>query len=150
MRDQVPFEAVKQLSLDRANAVKQELVNNYKFQPNQFSVEGMGWSKERQRAQSWPVRAYRPLDFVLDDVLIFLLDDRDQLAAPFLLILAGDQGVMPETRLQFIENHEGVDAADVLLLDDQLLVLVALEFRPEDDGFGLPRQRRCRWCSCRG
>jgi outer membrane protein OmpA-like peptidoglycan-associated protein len=46
MRNEVPFEAVQQLSLDRANAVKQELVNRYKFQPNQFSVEGLGWSKE--------------------------------------------------------------------------------------------------------
>lgn len=48
MRGQIDFEPVKQLSLDRANAVKQLLVNQYKFQPNQFSVEGMGWSKEIQ------------------------------------------------------------------------------------------------------
>jgi len=46
MKGQVPFEAVKQLSLDRANAVKEELVRRYKFQPNQFSVDGAGWSKE--------------------------------------------------------------------------------------------------------
>ena len=46
MRGQVPFDAVKMLSLNRANAVKQELVQRYKFQPNQFSVEGVGWSKE--------------------------------------------------------------------------------------------------------
>jgi outer membrane protein OmpA-like peptidoglycan-associated protein len=46
MRGQVPFDAVKQLSLNRANAVKQELVKRYKFQPNQFSVDGAGWSKE--------------------------------------------------------------------------------------------------------
>lgn len=49
MRGQIPFEAVKQLSLDRANAVKQELVRRYKFQPNQFSVDGVGWSKELQQ-----------------------------------------------------------------------------------------------------
>jgi len=46
MRNQVPFDAVKQLSLNRANAVKQELVKRYKFQPNQFSVDGAGWSRE--------------------------------------------------------------------------------------------------------
>jgi len=46
MRNQVPMDAVKQLSLNRANAVKQELVKRYKFQPNQFSVEGVGWARE--------------------------------------------------------------------------------------------------------
>jgi NitT/TauT family transport system substrate-binding protein len=45
MKDYVPFSAVKQLSLDRANAVKQELVRRFKLQPNQFSVEGWGWQK---------------------------------------------------------------------------------------------------------
>jgi len=46
MRGQVPFEAVRQLSLNRANAVKEELVKRYNFQANQFSVDGLGWSKE--------------------------------------------------------------------------------------------------------
>jgi NitT/TauT family transport system substrate-binding protein len=46
MKDRVPLEAVRQLSLDRANAVKEELVRRYKFQPNQFSVDGAGWAKE--------------------------------------------------------------------------------------------------------
>ena len=46
MRGRVPLEAVKQLSLNRANGVKQELVRRYNFQPNQFSVDGVGWSKE--------------------------------------------------------------------------------------------------------
>jgi len=46
MKDFVPFSAVKQLSLDRANAVKQELVRRFNLQPNQFAVEGMGWNKE--------------------------------------------------------------------------------------------------------
>jgi outer membrane protein OmpA-like peptidoglycan-associated protein len=46
MRGSVPSDAVKQLSLNRANAVKQELVNRYKFQPNQFSVAGVGWERE--------------------------------------------------------------------------------------------------------
>jgi outer membrane protein OmpA-like peptidoglycan-associated protein len=46
MRGQIPFDAVRQLSLNRANAVKEELVKRYNFQPNQFSVDGLGWSKE--------------------------------------------------------------------------------------------------------
>jgi outer membrane protein OmpA-like peptidoglycan-associated protein len=46
MKNEVPFEAVQELSLNRANAVKQELVSHYKFQPNQFSVQGLGWNRE--------------------------------------------------------------------------------------------------------
>jgi outer membrane protein OmpA-like peptidoglycan-associated protein len=37
---------VRELSLNRANAVKEELVKRYKFQSNQFSVDGLGWTKE--------------------------------------------------------------------------------------------------------
>ena len=36
---------VKELSLRRANSVKEALVNKFKMQPNQFSVEGAGWSR---------------------------------------------------------------------------------------------------------
>lgn len=36
---------VKELSLNRANSVKQELVNKYKLQPNQLITVGMGWAK---------------------------------------------------------------------------------------------------------
>jgi NitT/TauT family transport system substrate-binding protein len=46
MRGNVPFDAVRLLSMDRANAVKQELVRRYQFQPNQFSVDGVGWNRE--------------------------------------------------------------------------------------------------------
>ena len=46
MKGQVPFDAVRQLSMERANAVKQELVRQFKLQPNQFAVEGMGWNRE--------------------------------------------------------------------------------------------------------
>jgi outer membrane protein OmpA-like peptidoglycan-associated protein len=46
MKDFVPLSAVKTLSLDRANSVKQELVRKFKLQPNQLAVEGMGWNKE--------------------------------------------------------------------------------------------------------
>lgn len=41
----VPFEEVKKLSLDRANAVKNALVERYDFDPNKFVVEGEGWNQ---------------------------------------------------------------------------------------------------------
>jgi NitT/TauT family transport system substrate-binding protein len=40
----VRFEDVRQLSLDRANAVKEALVKKYQFDPNKFVVEGQGWN----------------------------------------------------------------------------------------------------------
>jgi NitT/TauT family transport system substrate-binding protein len=46
MRGNVPVEAVRSLSMNRANAVKEALVKKYKLQPNQFSVEGRGWDRE--------------------------------------------------------------------------------------------------------
>ncbi len=46
MKGFVPFAAVRDLSMNRANAVKQALVENFDFQPNQFSVEGQGWNLE--------------------------------------------------------------------------------------------------------
>jgi len=45
MRGQVRFEDVHSLSLDRANAVKQALVEEYDFDPNKFHVEGQGWNQ---------------------------------------------------------------------------------------------------------
>ena len=39
------FEDVKQLSSDRAEAVKQALVKKYNFDPNKFTVEGKGWDE---------------------------------------------------------------------------------------------------------
>ncbi|MBM4088436.1 MAG: hypothetical protein FJ276_03260 [Planctomycetes bacterium] len=46
MRGQAPESLVKELSMDRANAVKQALVNKFKtLDPNQFNVEGMGWDR---------------------------------------------------------------------------------------------------------
>lgn len=45
MKGQVPFESVKELSDDRANAVKDALLKKFKtLQPNQFSTDGKGWS----------------------------------------------------------------------------------------------------------
>jgi outer membrane protein OmpA-like peptidoglycan-associated protein len=43
MRGQVPDNLVKQLSMNRANAVKEGMVAKYKLDPNKFSVVGMGW-----------------------------------------------------------------------------------------------------------
>jgi NitT/TauT family transport system substrate-binding protein len=40
----VRFEDVERLSLDRAGAVKKALVEKFKFDPNKFIVEGMGWN----------------------------------------------------------------------------------------------------------
>jgi NitT/TauT family transport system substrate-binding protein len=45
MRGQVTPSLVKELSLNRANAVKEALANKYKLDPNQFAVEGVGWDK---------------------------------------------------------------------------------------------------------
>jgi len=44
-KGQVPDEAVKKLALARAEAVKKELVEKFKFDPNKFVVEGAGWDK---------------------------------------------------------------------------------------------------------
>src|SRR5215210_309311 len=45
MKGYVPFSAVQELSTSRANAVKEELVKKYNLQPNQFSVDGIGWKR---------------------------------------------------------------------------------------------------------
>ncbi len=45
MKGSIPFEAVLELSSNRANAVKQALLRKFKtLQPNQFSSTGMGWN----------------------------------------------------------------------------------------------------------
>ena len=46
MKGQVPVEAVKDLSLKRANAIKEALISKYsELDPNRFSADGMGWDK---------------------------------------------------------------------------------------------------------
>jgi outer membrane protein OmpA-like peptidoglycan-associated protein len=46
MRGRVPDESVKELSNNRANAVKEAIVKKFPtLQPNQFSANGMGWDR---------------------------------------------------------------------------------------------------------
>ncbi|RMH21085.1 MAG: hypothetical protein D6696_06625 [Acidobacteria bacterium] len=41
----IRFEDVRQLSLDRAEAVKAALIEKFDFDPNKFVVEGVGWNQ---------------------------------------------------------------------------------------------------------
>src|SRR6266568_32795 len=43
MKGKVPVQAVRDLSLARAEAIKRALIEKYKFDPNKFSIEGKGW-----------------------------------------------------------------------------------------------------------
>jgi NitT/TauT family transport system substrate-binding protein len=45
MRGRVPTQAVHDLSLARAEAIKRALVDKFKFDPNKFSIEGKGWDE---------------------------------------------------------------------------------------------------------
>jgi len=45
MKGQVPASLVKELALNRANAVKEALVQKYKVDMNRFAVEGVGWDR---------------------------------------------------------------------------------------------------------
>jgi NitT/TauT family transport system substrate-binding protein len=45
MRGAVPAAMVKELSLERARAVKDALVDKYKFDDNRFAVDGLGWDR---------------------------------------------------------------------------------------------------------
>ncbi|HZZ71792.1 MAG TPA: phosphate ABC transporter substrate-binding/OmpA family protein [Pirellulales bacterium] len=45
MKGQVPEAMVKELSENRANAVKQAVSERFKLDPNRFNVEGMGWDR---------------------------------------------------------------------------------------------------------
>jgi NitT/TauT family transport system substrate-binding protein len=43
MKGKVPVQAVRDLSLARAEAIKRALIEKYKFDPNKFNIEGKGW-----------------------------------------------------------------------------------------------------------
>jgi NitT/TauT family transport system substrate-binding protein len=45
MKGKVPADMVKELSMRRANAVKEAVIEKFKFDPNKFNVEGFGWDK---------------------------------------------------------------------------------------------------------
>jgi len=46
MRNNTPKSAVQELSLNRANSVKEAIVKKFStLQPNQFSTSGLGWDK---------------------------------------------------------------------------------------------------------
>jgi NitT/TauT family transport system substrate-binding protein len=45
MKGKVDVSAVKDLSRRRAEAVKKALIEKFKFDPNKFTVEGMGWDQ---------------------------------------------------------------------------------------------------------
>jgi NitT/TauT family transport system substrate-binding protein len=45
MRGQVPVSLVKELSMSRATAVKEGLIEKFKLDPNRFVVDGLGWDR---------------------------------------------------------------------------------------------------------
>jgi outer membrane protein OmpA-like peptidoglycan-associated protein len=53
MKGQVPASLVKELSLNRANAVKEALLRKYPdLDPNRFAVEGLGWDRPADGADA--------------------------------------------------------------------------------------------------
>ena len=45
MQGKVPADMVKQLSLERAGAVRGELIEQFKFDASRFAVDGLGWDR---------------------------------------------------------------------------------------------------------
>ncbi|MFM8413109.1 MAG: phosphate ABC transporter substrate-binding/OmpA family protein [Planctomycetota bacterium] len=45
MKGRVPADMVRELSLERAGAVKDELISQFKFDQNRFAVDGLGWDR---------------------------------------------------------------------------------------------------------
>lgn len=51
MKGKIPEKIVKDLSNNRAEAVKRALVDKYKFDPEKFVIEGQGWDKAADASQ---------------------------------------------------------------------------------------------------
>jgi outer membrane protein OmpA-like peptidoglycan-associated protein len=45
MKGKISSDMVKELSLNRANSVKEEVIKKFNFDPNKFNVEGFGWDR---------------------------------------------------------------------------------------------------------
>lgn len=45
MKGKIPEAMVRELSLNRANSVKEEVIKKFNFDPNKFNVEGFGWDR---------------------------------------------------------------------------------------------------------
>jgi outer membrane protein OmpA-like peptidoglycan-associated protein len=45
MKGKIPDTMVKELSLNRANAVKEAVIKEFKLDANKFNVEGLGWER---------------------------------------------------------------------------------------------------------
>ena len=54
LRGQVPVDLVKELSMNRANAVREALVQKFNLEPTRFVVDGLGWDR--------PADAKNPFD----------------------------------------------------------------------------------------
>src|SRR5262245_2105732 len=66
----------------------------------------------------------RPLDLVLDDVLVLLPDEREEVAVALARLLGRDQGVVGEPLLELVHHHEGVDAGLEVVADERVADLV--------------------------
>ena len=51
MKGKIPSELVKELSLERARAVKNEIVEKFKFDDGRFAVDGVGWDRPSDSEQ---------------------------------------------------------------------------------------------------
>jgi flagellar motor protein MotB len=52
MKGRVPVQAVRDLSLARAEAIKRSLIEKFKFDPNKFTIEGKGWDQPADPAEA--------------------------------------------------------------------------------------------------
>ena len=52
MKGRVPVQAVRDLSLARAEAIKRSLIEKFKFDPNKFTIEGKGWDQPADPGES--------------------------------------------------------------------------------------------------